>query len=163
MKASSLWVGEFYAWSTSPAKGKFTLGGRKVVLRGTKTRKDRFSTNAKTFAQITVVETGRELEVPARQILAFWDEYERELDARQREKKEAEQKLNRERVKNAMISVILSERLKEVTGMELLGRIKYSPYANTVTLPVDSLLKWLEVSDEDIEKAVTDHINGEGV
>lgn len=160
MKASQLYVGEYYAWSQYPSKGKFTTGGVRVRLRGTETRKGYTDINAKTYALITVVDSGRESAVPARQILDFWDNYKREIDLIEREAVEREAAIERAQIKAAMVSTMISVKIREQTGMDLIGVLEYSSYNKRISIPTENIFKWLGISDNDIEDAVDKHIGG---
>jgi hypothetical protein len=161
MKASQLYVGEYYAWTPYPPKGKLAKDAVKVRLRGTLTRKGRFDTNAKTFALITVVDTGREKEVRARELVDFWDNYESEIELIRREAREREAEVHRNRVHDVMVATLLTRELRDATGMDLVGQLEYARYNRRVTIPVEPLLKWLDISESDIENAVDKYIEGE--
>jgi len=156
MNAAQLYTGELYAWSAYPKKGRFTHGAVKVRLTNVETRKARYDTNAKTFAVITVVETGEKKTVRAREIVAFWDDYQNERDFLKKEEQDREDARRRQQAKDLIMSSLIAKKIQDRTGMQLTGRVQYAPYAETITLPIDEVVKWLEITDMEIDTLVTE-------
>ncbi len=154
MKASQLYVGEFYAWHAFPPKGGFTTKAQKVQLRGIERKKLSYHQNARTVARITVVETGKDRAVRAREIIDFWDNYERELGLVRNEEAEAKALVHRQNLKIGVIEELVRTAMKEKTGMEV-GRFNYNNSSFTISAKV--LMDWLGISDSDIERAIDEH------
>lgn len=154
MNANSLYVGDYYAWSSYPRKGAFTRGCKKVRLRSVETVRSRYESNAKTFANVTLVDVDppRELRVRARELVDFWDDWKREDDILQEEQREREREQLRKKYRADMTGALIARKLREKTGVEI--PVTYSLYSETLTLNVHAILKWLEISDEDIEAKV---------
>jgi hypothetical protein len=100
MNAGSLWAGTEYAWAEYRPRGSFSMAAVKVKLIKVQKVRRGYNSNMSTVAEVEVLEgryQGRTLQVKARDIVNFWNEYEDERDHRRNEaqKREAER---RERV-----------------------------------------------------------------
>lgn len=154
MIASNLYIDEFYAYSPSPKKGHFTHGAVKVKLANVETRKSRYDTNAKTYAVITILETGEKKTVRAREIVAFWDDYQNEANFLKKEQQDRENEHRRQKTKELVMSTVIATKLQEKTGMQLQGQIEYSPYSETITLPLGEVVTWLGITDAEVNNWV---------
>lgn len=155
MNAGQLYINEYYAWSPYPKKGRFTHGARKVRLVNVETHKSRSDSNAKTFAVIIIDGTEQRMTVRAREIVAFWDDYHNEAEFLRKEEQDRVDERRRQQTKELVMSSIIANQLQEKTGMQLNGRIQYSPYAETITLPISEVVTWLGITDEFIDDKVT--------
>jgi len=162
MIATLLYTDEYYAWSPFPKKGKFTYGAVKVRLRSSETRKSRYDTNAKTYAHITVMETGVERMVRARELVAFWDEYQHEAEFLKREAEERTNEVEKLRMREMVMSSLIGARLQEKTGMQVDGNIQYHRHAETVTLPLSEVIHWLEITPEEVDSIVNRAMGKDG-
>ena len=161
MNAGQLYTDEFYAWSPYPKKGRFTPGAVKVRLTNVETRKSREDANARTFAVITVMETGEKRTVRAREIVAFWDDYHNEAEFLKKEREDRELELRRHQTKELVMSSVIATKLQEKTGMQLVGKIQYSPYSETVIIPLNEIIQWLGITDEEINTWVNKVLEGD--
>lgn len=159
IKASQLYVGEYYAHVTSPPKGRLATNGKKVRLRGTETRKSSRSTNARTFALITVVDTGQEKTVRARELVDFWNNYEGEIEAIKREQAERAAQQYRTQVRSSMVEVLIAQHFKQITGIDVIGRLSVG--FKEIRLPIPVIFEWLDITEEEIEKKVDNYLEGE--
>lgn len=162
MQANQLYTGEMYAWHSMPRRGRFTHGAQKVRLTYVETRKTRHDANAKTYAHITVVESEKELIVRARELIDFWVDYKREADFFAKEKANRELEIKRKSIRNATVEAMITLKLQEKTDMQVAGNLSYSTYSKTVTLPADELIRWLGVTDEEIEAVVNQTMEDDG-
>lgn len=149
MNANQLFTGEHYAWRANPPKGRIPIDAKKVRLRHTEQRKRSTMQNRHTVAAITVVETGQEYDVPAREIIMFWDEYEHERDHLLEERRKNEMANKRITLRRTVIESIITYRLSE-------RQIPLSPviHGNTAYIDTEQLTRWLDVTEEDIQNAV---------
>lgn len=165
MNANSLYVGDYYAWSPYPKKGRFTMNCEKVRLRSVETQRSRYEKNAKTFANVTLVDRDppREMRVRARELVDFWDDYKREHDLLMEEQLEREHERMRNSLKQQITAALIGHKLQERTGLQVHGSVSYSPYSEQVTFPSAPFLSWLAITDEEIMEAVDKHMAREEV
>lgn len=160
MNAGSLYVGDYYAWSPNPRKGHFTMGCQKVRLRSVETQRSRWEKNAKTFANVTLVERDppKEMRVRARELVDFWDDWKREYDMIMEEQLERERERMKRNLRDQMVGALISHKLREKIGVEINGTVSYSPYSEQITLNARPILEWLGITDEDIEGKVEERM-----
>lgn len=86
MNAGSLWAGTEYAWAEYRPRGQFPSVAEKVkVIKVTKA-KNYGNQNASTFVEVEVLTgrlSGKFVQVKARDIVNFWNEYVDERDHRE--------------------------------------------------------------------------------
>lgn len=163
MKASQLYIGEYYAWTSHPTKGRITLNAKKVYLKSTETHKGRFDTNAKTHAVIRIVDSNQEKRVRAREIVDFWDSYQDEMNVIKQEEIEQKAEQHRSNVRNAMVASMVSHKMGKSLGKDLTGQLFYDSYSQCIRIPIRPMLSLLGISESQIEIAVDKHIEGEAV
>lgn len=150
MNASQLLAGDLYAWKRKPPKGRIPTDAKKVRLRHTEQRKASYMQNRHTVAAITVVETGEEFTVPAREIIAFWDEYEGERDAVLEERRQIEMKQRRIQLRRTVMEAMINYRLNE----RQLPFVVSLPYESTAQIPTSALMSYLDISEEQVTEAI---------
>lgn len=158
MKASQIYINEFYAWYPEPKKGQFTMGGMKVKVLNVQTRKYRGDSNARTWVKVIRMSDEKILEVRARELLDFWDAYEAEVEAINKEREERQAQAGRKRVRYDITQTLIAWKLQERTGMLTVGSLKYYPHNDSVMIPASMLISWLGISEEMIEDAVSKHM-----
>lgn len=152
MNAGQLYAGEFYAWKRSPPKGRIPLDAMKVRLRHTEQRKRSYDKNRHTVAAVTVVDSGKELDVPAREIIMFWDEYELERDHLLAERLEAEKKSRRVSLRKSVLEGMINWKLHE-RQMPIVIHLDYTQRTAYID-SVSALIDWLQISEEEIATAI---------
>lgn len=151
MNAAQLYAGEYYAYHSSPPKGRIPIDAKKVRLRYMEQRKGSFDANRKTYAAITVVDTGKEMLVRARELIMFWDEYQIEQEHMLAEQREREKAFRRRNLRRTVLSTTLNYRLTE-RGIPVIIEVNYDE--RTAHVPVRSLLDWLGIEEEEIQAAI---------
>jgi len=150
MNAGSLHTGEFYAWKRNPPKGRIPIDATKVQLRHIMQRKQTYMQNRQTFAAVTVVDSGREIDVPAREIIMFWDEYEGEQAEMLREKREREIAGRRHSARREVTETLINDRLSR---RDIPVRAS-STYGSSMMFPTEGLKDWLSITEADVQRAV---------
>jgi hypothetical protein len=150
LKASLLYVGEYYAYYKDPPKGRVPIGAKKVRLRYTEQRKRSNMDNRQTFAAVTVADSGQEILVRARDLVDFWDAYKNEEAILLKEKLEREKVAYRYQVKTMALTSVLTHRLRERN----VPLVIVDGYSNYVKVTIDSLFKWLDISEDEVEAAI---------
>jgi len=151
MNAGQLFTNELYAWKQNRSKGQMPLDALKVRLRHTEQRKRDYMQNRSTYAAITVVDTGREYTVPAREIVDFWDAYEGERDVLLEERRQAEMKRRRETLRKEVLEGMVNYRLQE-REIPLVPKLNF--WGSTAEIPTDQFVRWLEITEADIQRAI---------
>ena len=154
MNAGQLYTDEYYAWSPYPLKGKFTPNAQKVRLTSVETRKQRGDANARTYAIVTVVETGEKKTVRAREIVGFWDDYHNEAEFLRKERLDREREVQRQQTREMVMSALIATKLQEKTDMQIHSVIQYRPYSETIVLSLNEVVQWLGITDQDVEAKV---------
>lgn len=151
MQASLIHPQEYYAWHRNPPKGAIPLGALKVRVRDVIKTKGMFETNARTMVNIIVVDTGQEKQVRAREIIDFWDSYEREAAYLIREQSERERKHRRERKRPQILRARIEHELAE-KGLLTTGQTTI--YGSNIQLPLPAIMEWLGINWDEIEVAL---------
>jgi hypothetical protein len=175
MQASQLYKDELYAYYDSPPKGRTPLGAAKVRVRGTESRKSSWETNRRTYALVTVVrpgnrdldttmwggydhlyvKEGQELSVPARHIIAFWDDYESETSLLQQEAQERKDRRRRQALREQVLGTAINWKLQHEQGIRIAPVIKlYEDDSGSVDFPLGEVLEWLGISMQEINDKV---------
>jgi hypothetical protein len=157
LNAAQLHTGELYAWKKNPPKGRIPIDATKVRLRHIEQRKRSYMQNRQTYAAITVVETGNEYDVPAREIIMFWDEYEGEQYELLKAQREQKIRNRRATLRNTVTESMITYRLNE----RQIPVVPSSTYGGSVSFSLQSFLTWLGISDADIQRAIDDIIASE--
>jgi hypothetical protein len=178
INSAQLYKDELYAYIDSPPKGRTPLGAAKVRLRGTEARKSSWDTNRRTYALVTVVEAGnneggiygkhtyckpeQELTVPARHIIAFWDEYEAETALLRQEAKERSDRKRRGELRQQVLASAVGWKLQHEKGMPLVPILDFH-YDGTgfVKFSLEEFLPWLGLSAEEIDDKVDELMEAE--
>lgn len=154
MNAGQLYVGEYYAYYEMRPRGIRTpIGAKKVRVTNIETRKDRFATNAKTFVHVVDIDSGREKVVRARDIIDFWDSYEAEASLVLQEREERQRSETLRQLKKAITESAISFRANE-RGLLVAGNTNVDIVYGSVSFPLDAVLSWLEISEDEITTAV---------
>lgn len=151
MNASQLYSGEYYAYHPYPPRGRIPVDAIKVMLRHTEQRKRSYDKNRHTVAAITLVESGREISVPARQLIMFWDDYEAEQQHMLEEKAERERLQMRRNLRREILQSIINTHLAErnIPLTVTLDWREVTAYVN-----VSGLLEWLGITEAVINEAI---------
>lgn len=89
MNAQSIWAGQYYAYLSHRPRGtSFVKGARKVRVIRVFKRQQYGNERATTFVEVEDVQSGNTLNVRARDILSFWEDYEAQLNQRLRKEQE---------------------------------------------------------------------------
>jgi hypothetical protein len=162
MQAGLIHAGEYYAYFNSPPKGVIPLGAKKCRVRDVKKVKGLWDTNAKTVVDIVIVDTGRELQVRARDIISYWDEYERESafllrekeerDAAHRERVEKmEKQRRRDNVRTGVVQTILEDRFMD-KGILATGQVTVG--YSSISFPLRFWIEYFAITDDEIEESI---------
>ena len=153
MKALDLWAGTEYAWCDDRPKGVETPRGcvRVKVIKVFQ-KKDYYSERARTLVAVEVIEDrnkyprfapGKHLEVRARDIVDFWDEYEERLEVLTAEERRVEQERVAERDKQEALASAIADAL----AMRGLPRDKVFVDYSFVRIPVGVVRDWLGLEE----------------
>ena len=52
------------------------------------------------------------------------------------------------------MSAVIATKLQEKTGMQVNGLIQYRPYSEQIVLPLNEVIQWLGITDQDIDAKV---------
>lgn len=149
MNAAQLFAGEFYAWKRNPPKGRIPLDAVKVLLRHTEQRKKSYMQNRHTIAAITVVETGQEYSVPAREIISFWDDYEGERDVLMAERRKVEMRMRRQALQHQITESMMNHRFRE-RELPFVARV----VGSDVILKLEPVLDYLDITEDQRNEAI---------
>jgi hypothetical protein len=150
LRASLLYSGEYYAWHPDPPKGKIPLGAKKVRLRHTEQRKASYASNRSTFAAITIVDTGQEKTVRARELIDFWEAYKDEEAHLLKERREKEKEMRRIQLRKDITLSMVNAQLQ----MREIPLVFSSNYVTTLYLDTNLALRWLDITEEEISEAI---------
>ena len=150
MKASLLYAGEYYAWHPDPPKGKIPIGAKRVRLRHTEQRKPSYANNRSTFAAITIVDTGQEKMVRARELIDFWDAYKDEEAHLLAERREREKELRRRQLHDE-ITVSLANNELQLRNIPV---VVTSYYHDSFVVSRESVFRWLGISEDQVTEAI---------
>jgi hypothetical protein len=173
MNVQSIWAGHEYAFSRYKGNKSFPMHASKGIAKRVEKVKDFGSERAKAYVIFDV--DGIEHKIRARDVVDFWDDYERERNAiikerdeaqerarieREKWQREREERLERERVEREekeRAAAARVERLVDalVTKTHIPRDIITSVGSHTVTLDRFSLELWLSVQNGD-----TQHVQG---
>lgn len=167
MNASELWSGQEYAWAEYRPRGRFPMNAIKVKVSKVYKQRQAHNNNASTYADVEVLEgrrEGQKIQVRARDIVDFWDEYSQEKEHREetlrkereiaeklreqqrverearlaREAEEAEERRQRREAQSKLIAIKLQEK-----GIP--EDCIYSIGEHSISLKTSEVRIWLEI------------------
>lgn len=162
MNANEIYVGEFYAWHPYRRKGQIPVGAAKVIVTRVRKVKQLYDKNRKTEVTVKVVEMGtgsslhyyeigRETTVSSRELIDYWAFYKDEEAALLREQERKTYDIRKNKARRKVLHDLLDARLAE-KGLPS-GSIEMN-YTTSISIPSDTLINWLNISEQEIADAV---------
>lgn len=155
MNAQSLFVGEHYAWRDDRRKGVFHTDAVKVRVMGVSQKRKagnlKFSTSVKVF----VIETERMLEVPAREIIDYWDSYVDEREHVRREKELRDAAVTKRRLKEE-IKLQMAQSALRMKGVHPdMVLVSIGAFHIDFKMNKETALDWLGITEQAVDDAVS--------
>lgn len=163
MNSNQIYDGEIYAWYPQRPKGTFPVGAAKVRVNRVRKSKYTYQKNARTDVEITIISPGsgglssyyvegRQLTVPARELVDFWDSYHDEESVILKDREKQQYELRKAEVEKAVVENLIQLKLTEKGFPH--AAVRASMVYDSVTIPLASVLTWLQIPKEEIDRNI---------
>ena len=155
MNAQNIFRGEHYAWRNQRGKGVFHTDAVKVRVLGLVQTRHHGNEKRSTYVKIFVIDSEQTLEVPAREIIDYWDSYVDEREHVNKEKQLRDAKVTKDRLTREIREQMLrtafhAKGIHPSLTLEGIGH-----YSVTFKMNKEDALEWLGVTEQAVSTAVS--------